>query len=912
MKSADVRRTFIEFFEKNGHKHVNSSSLLPDNDPTLLFTNAGMNQFKNVFLGHEKRPYNRAVTSQKCVRAGGKHNDLENVGHTARHHTFFEMLGNFSFGDYFKSEAIRLAWQLLTKDFGIPKEKLYVTVFQTDDEAADLWHKQEGVPKDRIFRFGEKDNFWRMGDTGPCGPCSEIFYDHGKENTGVDLPPLHENAGDRYVEIWNLVFMQFNEDGTGQKPLPKPSVDTGSGLERVSAALQGRVNNYETDLFLPLINKVSALSGKSYEMDRRIREKHPEIEAQCAAMRVLADHARACSFLIADGILPSNDGRGYVLRRILRRAVRYGRTLSDQQSIFPKLADVLVEQMGGFYPELKAKHSLIKATLEDEENRFLHTLDQGLHVLKHEMDKLGANKTLPGPVVFKLYDTFGFPADLTQLIAKESKVDVDLGGFEEEMTKSRAKAKASWKGQLNADHGHQIQLAQAAIQKTGATQFAGYEGLSCESEVTLLSNGSKEVKELSDGATGILITPKTPFYGEGGGQVGDTGTAKTHGGGVFEILNTLKVQDVHLHFGKVTAGQIKVGDKVTLQVENVERASTANNHSATHLLHAALRKVLGTHVGQAGSLVNAQRLRFDFTHNKPLTEREIFEIEKLVNEQISRSHNVAVANLPYKEALAKGAVAMFGEKYGDVVRVIQMGDFSTELCGGTHVSNTAQIRAFTILNESGVSAGVRRIEAITGGSAIQYLSRHAEENLMVRKALGLQDHFAEMMEDAQLEAHQDQSLASHSGVLAWIEKSKQEIKRLEKEIKSLQAQSIDLDEIWKKSARINLDGKNLTLITQSVELEDRQVLSSLVDQLKTRPEFGAAIFVGRSADGAGHPILVAVADSLSKAKPAGNILKEVTAITGGRGGGKPTFAQGAVEKLDKLPEAFQRAIQYLS
>jgi len=773
MKSRDIRQFFIDYFKKNGHQHVPSSSLVPENDATLLFTNAGMNQFKNVFLGLETRDYKRAVTAQKCVRAGGKHNDLENVGHTARHHTFFEMLGNFSFGDYFKKDAIHYAWDLLTRELQIPKERLYVTVFENDDEAAEIWHKQEGVPTDRIYRFGEKDNFWRMGDTGPCGPCSEIFYDHGPEADDPDNPSKMGGDGDRFVEIWNLVFMQFNEDENGRHLLPKPSVDTGGGLERWAAALQGRPNNYDTDLFLPIIQKAAQVSGKEYVSDAKVLAKNKEIRDAVAAMRVLADHSRATAFLIADGVLPSNEGRGYVLRRIMRRAIRYGRTISDDPSIFVQTIQVVISEMGGFYPELKRNRELITTTVTDEISRFLATLDQGTEILNNELVRLAnrGQKVISGDVVFRLYDTYGFPVDLTRLMAVEKGFAIDEDGFMKKMEEARQKAKASSKFKaLSADAAHLVKLSQEALDKFGPTIFLGYTTTRASGIVQLLSNGHEIKPELREGESGIVIFNETPFYAESGGQVGDQGEIRSAGDAEVEVVDCTKQNDVHLHHVRVLSGVLRQGDSCVLQVMESRRRATAANHSATHLLHAALRKVLGTHVTQAGSLVEADRLRFDYTHNKPLTEQEILKIEELVNEEISKQIEVNTAEMEHQAAIEAGALALFGEKYGEKVRVVKMGEFSTELCGGTHVPNTAMIRLFKIVSESGVSAGVRRIEAITGDTALKYLLKNTHENQRARSDAGFQENWIQYLNS--------EALGKNATVSQWIEHAKTTIKNL--------------------------------------------------------------------------------------------------------------------------------------
>ena len=914
MTHFEVRNKFIEYFKRNGHAAVASSSLIPENDPTLLFANAGMNQFKNLFLGLEQRDYKRAVSVQKCVRAGGKHNDLENVGFTARHHTFFEMLGNFSFGDYFKKDAIHFAWELLTKDLGIPKDKLYVTVFETDDEAADIWHKQEGVPKDRIFRLGEKDNFWRMGDTGPCGPCTEIFYDHGPKAGRISDPFEGIKAGeDRYVEIWNLVFMQFFEKAPGVlEPLPKPSVDTGSGLERVTAALQGKMNNYDTDLFMPMIEKACELGGwkieKLLDLEDKARanrelttiEGHSvgQVRDDLAALRVLADHTRSGSFLIADGALPSNEGRGYVLRRILRRAIRYGRKISEKHSFLPVLAQVLIDNMGQVYPELKARKDAILTTLKDEESRFLQTLDQGTQILEDEIKRLGSQnkKQISGEFLFKLYDTFGFPSDLTQLMAAEKGFTVDEAGFETHMNSAREKAKASWKGKAaNSDEGHLIALAQKVLDQHKSTVFSGYDGTISEGEIVALSNGSAEAATLGHGQTGVVITKSTPFYGEGGGQVGDQGEIKTSSG-TARVLNTTKVNGIHMHHVEVLTGSIKANEKAHLSVSSSDRRRTASNHSATHLLHATLRLVLGSHVTQAGSLVDAEKLRFDFTHSKSLTADEITKIEQLVNEEISKATVVQATLMKHKEAIASGALALFGEKYGDEVRVLKMGDFSTELCGGTHVTNTAQIRMFKIVSETGVSAGVRRIEALTGDGAFAYLMKHTQENMRARTAAGINESWTSFLE-------------SKSEAAGWIENAKNEIKSLEKEIRKAQSGSISVDALLQQAKNFTAKGGSAQLVMADLAVEDRDVLAQVTDQLKNKISSGVIVVVGQGSGS--HPVIVSVTKNLNPEISAGNILKEVAAAMGGKGGGRPDFAQGAAPDRTKIKEAFAKASSLL-
>ena len=900
MKSREIRQTFIDYFKKHGHRQVSSSSLVPENDATLLFANAGMNQFKNVFLGLETRDYTRAVTSQKCVRAGGKHNDLENVGHTARHHTFFEMLGNFSFGDYFKKDAIHLAWDLLTKELGIPKEKLYVTVFQDDDEAADIWHKQEGVPKERIYRFGEKDNFWRMGDTGPCGPCSEIFYDHGPEADDPKNPSVMGGDGDRYVEIWNNVFMQFNEDASGRHPLPKPSVDTGGGLERWAAALQGKPNNYDTDMFQPIIQTAAKISKKEYNSDLKLLASNKELRESVAAMRVVADHSRATAFLIADGVMPSNEGRGYVLRRIMRRAIRYARTLSDSSDLFVQTIATVIGEMGGFYPELTRARELILTTVKDEITRFIATLDQGTEILNDELKKISGKgqKTIGGDVVFRLYDTFGFPVDLTRLMAEEKGFKIDEETFMKHMEEARQKAKASSRFKaLSADAAHLVKVSQSVLDKNGPTNFVGYSTTKASGNVVALSNGFEMKTELKAGDQGLAVFDQTSFYGEGGGQSGDHGEVRSSNGTTLEVFDCTKQNDVYLHHVRVIDGTLKIGEACVLQVTDSRRRATAANHSATHLLHSALRKTLGTHVTQAGSLVDADRLRFDYTHNKPLTDDEITRIEQLVNEEISKQIDVNSAEMEHQAAIEAGALALFGEKYGDRVRVIKMGDFSTELCGGTHVTNTAMIRLFKVVSESGVSAGVRRIEAVTGDSAFQYMLRNTHENQRARSAAGYQESWTQYLNS--------EALGKNATVVDWIEHAKMTIKTLEREIKSLKGSKIDIDSMVKSAQAFSAGGASGKLVTAVLDMEDRQILSEISDKIKDKIQSGVVVLVGRGEGK--HPIIVSVSKDLTKTLSAGKILGEVAQELKGKGGGRPDFAQGAGEDLSGLDKAFKKA-----
>lgn len=908
MKSSKVRSTFLDYFKKHGHEIVSSSRLVPEDDPTILFTNAGMNQFKNVFTGLEKRAYTRATTSQKCVRAGGKHNDLENVGFTARHHTFFEMLGNFSFGDYFKKDAIHFAWQFITKDLGLPKDKLYVTVFTEDDEAADIWHKQEGVPRERIYRFGEKDNFWRMGNSGPCGPCSEIFYDLGPEVGGDPKQNVMGGEGDRFIEFWNLVFMQFDEKENGEKtPLPKPSVDTGMGLERLSTILQGKLTNYDNDLFQSLISRVEKLSGLEYIRDMKKVKKDRErkdFELRNVAMRVLSDHARATAFLIADGVLPSNDGRGYVLRRIMRRALRYGRNLNTDISFLPQVVASVIEEMGGYYSELRGQSQLILSTTQDEEKRFFQTLDQGTQILTSELERLerSSKKILDGKTAFKLYDTYGFPLDLTRLMAKEREFDVDEASFDTHLQEARQLAKASWKGKgLSVAQTHLISWMQDVAKKAKPTEFLGYWGLydehqnSTAGKILALSTGEADAKELKAGAKGLLIVDRTPYYAESGGQVGDIGVVLAPKGQA-EVLDTTKHNDFHILHIEVTDGVLSVGDNVKQVVDESARRNTAANHSATHLLHSALRKVLGTHVTQAGSLVAPEKLRFDFTNNKGLSKDEVQAIEDLVNAEIGKAHPVETKVMEPKAAIEAGALALFGEKYGDKVRVLRMGDFSTELCGGTHVLNTAFIRFFKIVSEGGVSSGVRRIEAITGDMAQRYAMKNIRENLEARDAAGIQENWQQYLQESQ-------------PVSAWISKAKEEAKALGKQLQSAKSSSIDVDSLAGTAKKVKVDGKDVSLVFSQVPSEDRAVVSELSDKLRDKLAPSVIVLVGQG-DGTA-PLIVNVSKDLVGKVHAGKLLGEVAGAMGGKGGGRPDFAQGAAKDLSKLAAAESAAAKFL-
>lgn len=899
LQSSEIRQKFIDYFARNGHTPQPSSRLIPEGDPTLLFTNAGMNQFKNLFLGLEKRPYTRAVTSQKCVRAGGKHNDLENVGFTARHHTFFEMLGNFSFGDYFKKEAIHYAWEFITKDLGLEKDRLYVSVFEKDDEAADIWHKQEGVPRERIYRFGEKDNFWRMGDTGPCGPCSEIFYNLDPAKYGE--PDVKTLGNDNFIEFWNLVFMQYNEDGRGSaQPLPNPSIDTGMGLERLCSIMAGETSNYHTDLFMDLIQVAAKISRQEYVKQLPAGGMYSARQRDInVAMRVVADHARASAFLIADGVLPSNEGRGYVLRRIMRRGIRYARKLSESDSILPAVVSAVIKKMGPVYQELEQQRALIERSVQDEEKRFLSTLDQGTHILETELHKLQASgqKVLPGEVAFKLYDTYGFPLDLTHVMTNEKGCTVDDAGFEQKLQAAKQVARASWKGKgLSGDAAHLVEFSQRLKAQHGETVFTGYETTQlAASPLVGLSDGHKEVQELRADQTGVLIFKQTCFYAESGGQVGDQGVIRGPAGEA-EVLDVTKQNGIHLHHIKVTDGVLKSDEPCQLVVQSTTRRNTANNHSATHLLHAALRKVLGSHVTQAGSLVDSEKLRFDFTHNQPMSPSEIEKVEELVNAEIAKSLPVQHTVTDPKTAMERGALALFGEKYGDQVRVIQMGDFSMELCGGTHVGNTAQIRFLKIVSESGVSAGVRRMEAITGDQAARYFLTLSREDLNARAKAGLTTGWQKIL---------DGGAQEERVVVEWIESAQQKIRNLEREIQSLKGQGVDVDSLIGGAQAFDVSGQKGRFVFADIPMDDRKVLSDLSDKLQSKLQSAVVVLIGQG-DGS-HPLIVSVSKNLTSHLNAGKILGEVAQSLGGKGGGRPDFAQGAVPSRDNLAMAKEKA-----
>ena len=851
MKSSEIRHRFLDYFRRNGHTVVNSSPLVPGNDPTLLFTNAGMVQFKDVFLGQEKRAYSRATTSQRCVRAGGKHNDLENVGYTARHHTFFEMLGNFSFGDYFKQEAIAFAWGFLTEELKIPAEKLWVTVHTEDDGAAAIWLEQIGVPPDRLVRIGTNDNFWQMGDTGPCGYCTEIFYDHGPDVAGG--PPGSPDAdGDRYIEIWNLVFMQFNRDDQGTlHPLPRPSVDTGMGLERISALMQGVHSNYDIDLFRDLIAAAAVATGTA--------------DRDSNSLKVIADHIRACSFLIVDGVIPGNEGRGYVLRRIVRRAIRHGHKLGRKQPFFHHLVAELVRVMGAAYPELTAAQTRVEQVLLQEEERFAETLDHGMTVLDAAMKK--EDRMLDGSMVFKLYDTYGFPLDLTADIARERGFNVDFAGFEAEMQQQRERARAASRFS-----------AQSAVEYTGqATEFLGYELLKLEARVLALYRGGTSSTSLESGEEGVAVLDRTPFYAESGGQVGDSGEL-TAGTGSFAVGDTQKIQaEVFGHKGRMLTGRLAVGDRVTAQVSAVARARTANNHSSTHLLHAALRQVLGPHVSQKGSLVDANRTRFDFSHGAPMTTDEMVQVEALVNREIR--HNVAVDArlMKYDEAIKAGAMALFGEKYGDEVRVIGMGPFSTELCGGTHVRRSGDIGFFKIVSESGVAAGIRRIEAVTADTALAQAQASERQLADIASLLKTSPH----------------------DIGPKLEQIVDNVKQLERELARLKSKlaAAQGDELVSGAA----DVKGVKVVAARLDGADSKALRETVDKL--RDQLKSAIVVLGAAEGDKVTLIAGVTpDQIGRVK-AGDLVGHVASLVGGKGGGRPDMAQGGGTDPSKLDAA---------
>ncbi len=870
MKTSELRQKFLKFFETKGHTVVRSSSLVPHDDPTLLFTNAGMNQFKDVFLGFDKRPYSRATTAQKCVRAGGKHNDLENVGYTARHHTFFEMMGNFSFGDYFKRDAIHFAWEFLTSPewLNIPKDKLLATVYAEDDEAYNIWLNEIGMPSERIVRIGDNkgakyasDNFWQMGDTGPCGPCSEIFYDHGEEIWG-GIPGSPEEDGDRWIEIWNCVFMQFNRDEQGNmNPLPKPSVDTGMGLERMAAVMQHVHSNYEIDLFQDLLKAVARETGAPFSMEE-------------PSLKVIADHIRSCSFLIADGVLPANEGRGYVLRRIIRRAVRHGYKLGQSKPFFHKLVADLVKEMGDAYPELKEKQVQIEEALKNEESRFAQTLETGMALLENALVKGG--KTLGGEIIFKLYDTYGFPYDLTADICRERNIDLDEAGFNREMEAQRARARAAQSFKANAQLPYDGQ----------DTEFKGYSERQTESKVLALYKDGEQVNELNEGDSGAVVIDFTPFYAESGGQVGDVGYIFA-GENRFEVRDTQKIKAaVFGQFGVQTSGRLKVGDSVTAKVDDEIRNANMRNHSATHLMHKALRDVLGEHVEQKGSLVTAESTRFDISHPQAVTAEEIAEVERRVNEAILANVAVNAAIMSMEDAQKTGAMMLFGEKYGDEVRVLQMGGFSTELCGGTHVSRTGDIGLFKIISEGGIAAGVRRIEAITGLNALKWAQ---EQERLVK----------DIIAETKAQTEKD--------VLAKIQAGAAHAKALEKELARAKAELA-----VHAGAKLLDNAKDLgaaKLVAAQIEA-DAAALREIVTDLTGKSE-QAIVLLAAVNDGK-VSLCAGVSKPLTGKVKAGDLVKFAAEQVGGKGGGRPDLAQAGGSDVEKLPAMIDSVKDWVS
>ncbi|WP_171997956.1 alanine--tRNA ligase [Cronobacter sp. JZ38] len=859
--TAEIRQAFLDFFHSKGHQVVASSSLVPNNDPTLLFTNAGMNQFKDVFLGLDKRNYSRATTAQRCVRAGGKHNDLENVGYTARHHTFFEMLGNFSFGDYFKHDAIQYAWELLTgaQWFNLPKERLWVTVYETDDEAYEIWEKEVGIPRERIIRIGDNkgapyasDNFWQMGDTGPCGPCTEIFYDHGDHIWGGP-PGSPEEDGDRYIEIWNIVFMQFNRQADGaMEPLPKPSVDTGMGLERIAAVLQHVNSNYEIDLFQKLIHAVANVTGAT--------------DLSNKSLRVIADHIRSCAFLIADGVIPSNENRGYVLRRIIRRAIRHGNMLGAKDTFFYKLVGPLVDVMGSAGDELKRQQAQVEQVLKTEEEQFARTLERGLALLDEELAKLQGD-TLDGETAFRLYDTYGFPVDLTADVCRERNIKVDEAGFEAAMEEQRRRARES--SGFGADYN-------AMIRVDGASEFKGYDQTELTAKVTALFIDGKSVDQVTAGQQAVVVLDETPFYAESGGQVGDKGELKGNGF-TFAVNDTQKYGQAIGHIGELASGVLKVGEGVKAEVDHARRDRIRLNHSATHLMHAALRQVLGTHVAQKGSLVNDKGLRFDFSHFEAMKPEEIRKVEDLVNAQIRRNLPIETNVMDLEAAKAKGAMALFGEKYEDRVRVLSMGDFSTELCGGIHASRTGDIGLFRIVSESGTAAGVRRIEAVTGEGALSLV--HAQND--------------RLNELSQLLKSDSQTL--NDKVRAMVERTRQ----LEKELQQLKEQQAAQESASLSSKAVEIKGVKL-LVSELTGVEPK-MLRTMVDDLKN--QLGSAVIVLATVAEGKVSLIAGVSKDVTDRVKAGELVGMIAQQVGGKGGGRPDMAQAGGTDAAALPAA---------
>jgi len=861
VSTSDIRDRFLSFFASKGHEVVASSSLVPGNDKTLLFTNAGMVQFKDLFTGDEVRNYKRATTSQRCVRAGGKHNDLDNVGYTARHHTFFEMLGNFSFGDYFKEEAITFAWQFLTEEIGLPKEKLWITVFEEDDEAEDIWVKQIGVPIERVIRIGAKDNFWMMGDTGPCGPCSEIFYDHGEEVWGGP-PGTPEEDGDRFIEIWNLVFMQFDRasDGT-MTPLPKPCVDTGMGLERTAAVLQHVHSNYDIDLFKNLTQAVAKVTGTT--------------DLKNPSLNVIADHIRSCAFLITDGVLPSNEGRGYVLRRIIRRAVRHGHKLGADGLFFHKLVSALVKEMGAAYPELVAAKDTVQEQLLKEEERFAKTLSSGMKILDDEVAALTVSE-IPGAVVFKLYDTYGFPVDLTADIARERELTVDQAGFEEHMEAQRVRARAA--SNFGASGG---ELPQSDVQTT----FLGYEHAQSDANVVELFVDGASVDHVEPGQSAWVVLDQTPFYGESGGQVGDTG-ALTFGDTRFAVIDTKKSRTAFMHAGVLEAGKLAVGDAVNANIDTERRAHIQRHHSATHLLHGALREVLGSHVEQKGSMVNEQALRFDFSHSGPVTDEQMIQVEQWIDREVRRNSLCNTKEMSMDEAVEAGAIALFGEKYGSVVRVVTLGEQSVELCGGTHVNSTGDLGAVKVTGETGVAAGVRRIEAVSGEVALKH-TQHLEQQLAaVASALK----------------------TSPADVLPKLQQLQEKHRELGRQVEQLQSKlsSQAGSSLADSAEKIN----DITTLLHVVDGVDAKALRLVMDELKQK--LGDSAIVLASEHNGKVTLVSAVSKPLHGQITAGELLKVVAEVLGGRGGGRADMAQGGADSLTEIEAAFVAARDWIA
>ena len=859
---ADIREAFLTYFKNQGHETISSSPLVPGNDKTLLFTNAGMVQFKDIFLGDEVRSYTRAASSQRCVRAGGKHNDLENVGYTARHHTFFEMLGNFSFGDYFKKEAIQFAWEFLTQVLELSPERLWITVFEEDYEAAKIWLEEIGVSPERFSRIGAKDNFWSMGDTGPCGPCSEIFYDHGEDIFGG--PPGTENEdGDRYIEIWNLVFMQYNRfaDGT-MEPLPKPSVDTGMGLERIAAILQGVHSNYEIDIFQHLINRAAEITATTDKSNK--------------SLRVIADHIRACAFLIADGVYPANDGRGYVLRRIIRRAIRHGYQLGVTEQFFYRLFPALIEVMGGAYPVLAEQSEVISRVLKQEEEQFLNTLEQGMKILENDLKNL-KDKEIPGVTVFKLYDTYGFPVDLTADIAREKCLTIDSIGFEEQMKQQKDQSRKNSNFSVVIDE---------SVQINEKTEFVGYDIEQSVATIICLLKNNVQISQIEQNEHGAIVLDKTPFYAESGGQIGDEGIITTKEGAVFNVEQTQKIGDAFVHIGTVAKGVISVAEEVTAAINAKNRQAIKKNHTATHILHAALRKVLGTHVQQKGSLVTKERLRFDFSHFEPVSKEQLTQIEKIANEVAQTNDQAETKLLSYDEAIESGAMALFGEKYGDKVRVVSLGDFSVELCGGTHVDRAGDIGIIKIISETGIASGVRRIEAVTGMNAVKYITESESKLETISKILKTDREKIEEKMDA---------------LLNKTKVTEKELQRLKEKLASKAGGDL---------ASKAMEFSGIKILATTIENADTKMLKTTVDQLKNK--LGDSVVVlGTKVDDKKVQLIAGVSKELTKKIKAGDLVNFVAEQVDGRGGGKPEMALAGGSNVEMLDKAVSSAVDWI-